>query len=112
MGYLHDGHLSLVQAASADNDAVAVSIFVNPTQFGQGDDFDSYPRDMDHDLKLLTDAGVSLVFAPSPPEMYPPDFQTHVTVEKVTQGLEGVQRPGHFRGVATVVTKLFNVVQP
>lgn len=112
MGYLHDGHLSLVRAASADNDSVAVSIFVNPTQFGEGDDFDSYPRDMDRDLKLLSDAGVSLVFAPPPSEMYPPDFQTHITVENVSQGLEGAQRPGHFRGVATVVTKLFNVVQP
>jgi pantoate--beta-alanine ligase len=110
MGYLHEGHLALVEAAAAQNDHVAVSIFVNPTQFGPHEDFAGYPRDMAHDLALLRGAGVRLVFAPSVAEMYPAGFQTYVTVEGVSQGLEGARRPGHFRGVATVVAKLFNIV--
>lgn len=110
MGYLHEGHLALVAAAAAQNDHVAVSIFVNPTQFGPNEDFGGYPRDMDRDLALLRGAGVQLVFAPPVEEIYPAGFQTYVTVEGVSQGLEGARRPGHFRGVATVVTKLFNIV--
>jgi len=112
MGYLHAGHLELVSRAAAENDQIAVSIFVNPTQFGPHEDYTAYPRDPDHDLSVLRDAGVALVFMPTVAEMYPPDFQTYVEVTGVSQGLEGERRPGHFRGVATVVTKLFNVVQP
>ena len=112
MGYLHAGHLELVNRAAAENDHAAVSIFVNPTQFGPNEDFTAYPRDPDHDLSVLRDAGVALLFMPPVAEMYPPDFQTSVEVTGVSQGLEGERRPGHFRGVATVVTKLFNVVQP
>ncbi|MEP7289857.1 MAG: pantoate--beta-alanine ligase [Chloroflexota bacterium] len=112
MGYLHDGHLELVRLAAAQNDHVAVSIFVNPTQFGPDEDFTSYPRNPEHDLAILREANVSLVFTPSVAEMYPAGFQTYVEVTGVSQGLEGEHRPGHFRGVATVVTKLFNIVQP
>ncbi len=111
MGYLHAGHLSLVRRAKAESERVAVSIFVNPTQFGPSEDFAAYPRDLERDLKLLEPLGVDLVFNPPPDVMYPPHFQTYVTVEEVTRTLEGVARPGHFRGVATVVTKLFNIVQ-
>ena len=111
MGYLHTGHLSLVRRAKAENDHVAVSIFVNPTQFGPSEDFAAYPRDLARDLSLLEPLGVDLVFNPAPDVMYPPHFQTYVTVEEVTRTLEGAARPGHFRGVATVVTKLLNVVQ-
>lgn len=112
MGYLHDGHLSLVRRARAENDHVAVSIFVNPTQFGPHEDYNRYPRDLERDLQLLTPLGVDLVFAPPVEEMYPPGFQTWVVVEEVSRPLEGAARPGHFRGVATVVTKLFNIIQP
>ncbi len=112
MGYLHEGHLSLVRRARAENDHVAVSIFVNPTQFGPHEDYSRYPRDLERDLRLLEPLGVDLVFAPSVEEMYPPGFQTWVIVEGVSRPLEGAARPGHFRGVATVVTKLFNIVQP
>jgi len=112
MGYLHDGHLTLVLEAAAHNDHVAVSIFVNPTQFGPNEDFANYPRDMEHDLAILREASVELIFSPSVQEMYPEGFQTHVEVTGVSQGLEGEHRPGHFRGVATVVAKLFNVIQP
>lgn len=112
MGALHMGHLSLVQRARAENEYVAVSIFVNPTQFAAGGDLEKYPRPLDHDLALLEPLGVDLVFAPSNQEVYPPGFQTYVTVEDVTAPLEGGMRPGHFRGVATVVAKLFNIVQP
>lgn len=112
MGALHEGHLSLVRAARADNDAVLVTIFVNPTQFGQGEDFETYPRDMARDLDLLDAAGANYVFTPTPAMMYPPGFQTWVSVTDVTQGLEGERRPGHFKGVATVVAKLFNLTQP
>jgi pantoate--beta-alanine ligase len=110
MGYLHEGHLSLVKRARAENDHVAVSIFVNPTQFGPNEDLAAYPRDLDRDLKLLESLDVDLVFNPTPEVMYPPSYQTYVTVEDVTKYLEGASRPGHFRGVATVVAKLFNIV--
>lgn len=112
MGALHRGHLSLVERARAENDHVAVSIFVNPTQFAAGGDFDKYPRTLERDLELLAPFDVELVFAPTNTEIYPPQFQTYVTVEEITKPLEGEMRPGHFRGVATVVTKLFNIVQP
>jgi pantoate--beta-alanine ligase len=112
MGYLHGGHLSLVRAARGECASVAASIFVNPTQFGPNEDLAAYPRDLSRDLKLLEEAGVDLVWAPTPDVMYPPGYQTWVTVEEVTQPLEGGMRPGHFRGVATVVAKLFNAVQP
>lgn len=112
MGYLHEGHLSLVRRARAENDRVAVSIFVNPTQFGPHEDYNRYPRDLERDLRLLEPLGVDLVFAPSVEEMYPPGFQTWVIVDEVSRPLEGAARPGHFRGVATVVTKLFNIIQP
>jgi pantoate--beta-alanine ligase len=112
MGYLHAGHLSLVQAARDMCASVVVSIFVNPSQFGPNEDLTSYPRDMPRDLELLEEAGVDLVWAPTVQDVYPPGFQTWVTVEGVTQPLEGERRPGHFRGVATVVAKLFNAVGP
>ena len=112
MGYLHEGHLSLVRLACKENSLVVVSIFVNPTQFGPSEDLASYPRDMARDLRLLEQEGTDLVFAPSAEEVYTKGFSTWVDVEKVTERLEGVSRPGHFRGVATVVAKLFNIVQP
>jgi pantoate--beta-alanine ligase len=112
MGYLHEGHLSLVRQARAENTSVAVSIFVNPTQFGPREDFRQYPRDTQRDLSLLRKEGADLVFMPSVDEMYPPGFNSWVEVGGVTERLEGVSRPGHFRGVATVVAKLFNIVQP
>jgi len=112
MGFLHEGHLSLVRAAGAECASVAVSIFVNPTQFGPNEDLGAYPRDLPRDLRLLEAEGVDLVWTPTPEIMYPPGFQTWVTVEEVTQPLEGAMRPGHFRGVATVVAKLFTAVQP
>ena len=110
MGYLHAGHISLVKRARAENDHVAVSIFVNPTQFGPNEDLAAYPRDLQRDLDLLQPHAVDLVFNPRPEVMYPPHFQTYVTVEEVTRHLEGAARPVHFRGVATVVAKLFNIV--
>lgn len=112
MGYLHEGHMELVRRARAENITVIVSIFVNPSQFGPQEDFDSYPRDTERDLNLLEKEGVSLVFMPAAGEMYPEGFSTWVDVEKVSAELEGEDRPGHFRGVATVVCKLFNIVQP
>jgi pantoate--beta-alanine ligase len=112
MGYLHKGHLSLVRRARAECAGVVVSIFVNPTQFGPDEDLSTYPRDLSRDLGLLEAENVDLVWKPTPEVMYPPGFQTWVDVEKVTQPLEGVRRPGHFRGVATVVTKLFTAVLP
>ncbi len=112
MGYLHEGHLSLVRRARAECASVVVSIFVNPTQFGPGEDLATYPRDLPRDLGLLEKEAVELVWTPTPEGMYPPGFQTWVTVEEVARPLEGAQRPGHFRGVATVVAKLFNGVQP
>ncbi len=112
MGYLHEGHLSLVRRARTECASVVASIFVNPTQFGPGEDLNTYPRDLPRDQRLLENEGVDLVWTPTPAVMYPEDFQTWVTVEKVTQPLEGARRPGHFRGVTTVVAKLFNGVLP
>ncbi|WP_407072649.1 pantoate--beta-alanine ligase [Phenylobacterium sp.] len=112
MGYLHEGHLSLVARSRADNPATAATIFVNPTQFAPNEDLARYPRDLPRDLGLLEAAGVDLVFAPQPAEMYPPGFDATVTIGGVTDVLEGAVRPGHFAGVATVVAKLFNIVQP
>jgi len=112
MGYLHDGHLELVRVARAENRNVVVSIFVNPTQFGPKEDYASYPRDIKRDLAMLKKEGVGIVFMPGAEEMYPSRCSTWVDVEKVTERLEGAVRPGHFRGVATVVAKLFNIVEP
>jgi pantoate--beta-alanine ligase len=112
MGALHEGHLSLVRAARERTDAVVASIFVNPTQFGPGEDYRRYPRDLASDARLLELEGVDILFAPAVEEIYPSDFQTYVAVERVSQPLCGCFRPGHFRGVATVVLKLFNIVQP
>ena len=112
MGYLHQGHLSLVKRAKKENSTVVVSIFVNPTQFGRGEDFRQYPRDLDRDLEMLAGEKTDIVFAPSEEEMYPEGFNSWVDVEGVTERLEGASRPGHFRGVATICAKLFNIVQP
>jgi pantoate--beta-alanine ligase len=113
MGYLHEGHLSLVRRARAECHHVVVSIFVNPTQFGPGEDYQRYPRDEARDLAMLEAEGVDVAFLPSADEMYPPGFCTWVEVQgPLTERLEGASRPGHFRGVATVVLKLFNLVQP
>jgi len=112
MGYLHAGHLSLISRAKAECERVAVSIFVNPTQFGANEDLSKYPRDLERDLALIAPLGVDLVWTPSDAIMYPSGFQTWVQVNELTQVLEGAARPTHFRGVTTVVTKLFNVVQP
>ena len=112
MGYLHEGHLILVRRARAENSSVVVSIFVNPTQFGLQEDFAKYPRDPKRDLAMLEKEKVDLVFMPSVVEMYPPQFSSWVEVGKISERLEGASRPGHFRGVATVVAKLFNLVQP
>jgi pantoate--beta-alanine ligase len=112
MGYLHEGHLSLVRRAKQECDQVAVSIFVNPTQFGPKEDLSKYPRDLDRDLSLLESLGTDLVWVPTTEIMYPPGYQTWVEVEAITRPLEGAMRPGHFRGVTTVVAKLFTGVQP
>ena len=110
MGYLHDGHLSLVRRARTENATVVVSIFVNPTQFGPAEDISSYPRNLGRDLEFLEREGADVVFAPSASEMYPRGYSTWVNVEGITSRLEGASRPGHFCGVATVCNKLFNVV--
>jgi pantoate--beta-alanine ligase len=112
MGYLHEGHLSLVSRARSECRSVAASIFVNPTQFGPTEDLTKYPRDLERDLRELEAAGADVVWTPTPEIMYPPGYQTWVEVQQITQGLEGAQRPGHFRGVVTVVSKLFNAVRP
>jgi pantoate--beta-alanine ligase len=112
MGYLHTGHVSLVKAAREQCASVVVSIFVNPTQFGPNEDLAAYPRDLKRDLDLLEAEGVDAVWIPTVEMMYPEGYQTYVTVEEITKGLEGAMRPGHFRGVATVVAKLFNGVRP
>jgi pantoate--beta-alanine ligase len=112
MGAFHDGHRSLFHAARSENDVVIVSLFVNPTQFGAAEDFSAYPRDGRHDHAIAEEDGVDLLFAPSADEMYPPGFQTWVEVEQLSHPLEGTYRPGHFRGVATVCLKLFNIVRP
>jgi len=112
MGYLHEGHLSLMREARKRGDVLVISIFVNPTQFGPGEDYAQYPRDMEHDLALVQDVGVDICFTPSANEMYPDGFQTSVEVHHVAENLCGASRPGHFRGVTTVVAKLFNIVKP
>ena len=112
MGALHEGHLALLRAARAENDSVVMSLFVNPAQFAEGGDLARYPRDEARDLELARAAGVDLVFAPSRDEMYPPGFQTWVDVTELGSILEGRFRPGHFRGVATVVLKLFSIIRP
>jgi pantoate--beta-alanine ligase len=112
MGALHIGHISLIQAARRQSDYVVVSIFVNPTQFGPAEDFDKYPRPFDDDMQICREQGVDLLFAPDTKEMYPTKNITWVSVEKLTEGLCGRTRPGHFRGVTTVCAKLFNIVQP
>lgn len=112
MGALHEGHFSLVRAARLRCDVVVVSVFVNPTQFGEAADFDKYPRDLTSDAAVLTDLGVDFIFAPETQDIYPPGFSTYVYVEGITDALEGASRPGHFRGVATVVTILFNAIRP
>ncbi len=112
MGYLHEGHLSLVRLARERADVVVVSIFVNPTQFGPNEDYDRYPRDLNRDLQLAEEAGADIVFNPSVEEMYPQPYHTYVLVEKLTEPLCGASRPNFFRGVTTVVTKLFHIVKP
>lgn len=112
MGYLHEGHISLLRQARTENDFVAATIYVNPTQFAPTEDLSSYPRDLTRDLALLQAAGADLVFTPGDAQMYPQGFQTYVTVEQVTDMLEGAARPTHFRGVTTIVAKLFHIVQP
>lgn len=110
MGYFHRGHLSLMERARAENDLVVVSIFVNPTQFGPAEDFQEYPRDLERDLAMAEEAGVDIVFHPRVEDMYPQPYRTYVVVEGITETLCGAFRPGHFRGVATVVTKLFHII--
>jgi pantoate--beta-alanine ligase len=112
MGYLHEGHKSLMDRAVAENDRVVVSVFVNPMQFGPAEDLESYPRDMERDKALCKDAGVDLIFHPEPSEMYKKDFSSFVDMNTLTSGLCGKTRPIHFRGVCTVVAKLFNIVTP
>jgi len=112
MGYLHEGHLSLVRRARMECASVVVSIFVNPTQFSANEDLGAYPRDLDRDLNLLGAEGVDMVWTPTDDEIYPAGYQTWVTVEDLSQTLEGLHRPGHFRGVTTIVAKLFNSILP
>ncbi|HPV62754.1 MAG TPA: pantoate--beta-alanine ligase [Fervidobacterium sp.] len=112
MGYLHQGHLSLVQKAREENDIVVVSIFVNPTQFGPNEDYNRYPRDLERDLRLLNPFNVDYIFNPSVEEMYPAYYSVYVDETEMSKYLCGARRPGHFRGVCTVVTKLFNIVRP
>lgn len=112
MGFLHDGHLSLLKEGRRRGDLLVLSIFVNPTQFGQGEDFEDYPRDLQQDSVLAESAGVDVIFAPTAVAMYPTGYATEVNVNGITAGLCGASRPTHFRGVCTVVTKLFNIVQP
>jgi pantoate--beta-alanine ligase len=112
MGAFHEGHLSLIRAARKECETVVVSVFVNPAQFAAGEDFERYPRDEARDLRLAEEEGADIVFAPAPQELYPPGHQTWIDVEELGAILEGVHRPGHFRGVATVCCKLFNIVRP
>jgi pantoate--beta-alanine ligase len=112
MGALHGGHTALIRQARPRGDVVIVSVFVNPVQFGPREDFSRYPRDIEKDLRLASDAGGDIMFAPEAGAMYPPGYQTYVSVETLSRPLEGAARPGHFRGVATVVTKLFNLTKP
>ncbi len=112
MGYLHDGHLSLIRQARSDTDTVVVSIFVNPTQFGPGEDFDRYPRDLKRDEELCREAGADIIFYPTRADMYPDGYASYVEPEGLDRHLCGASRPGHFRGVMTVVLKLFQIVRP
>jgi pantoate--beta-alanine ligase len=112
MGYFHEGHLNLMREARKRGDCVVISIYVNPTQFGPNEDFEQYPRDFERDRAMAESVGVDVIYYPSNQEMYPPNYQTYVTVEAVTDNLCGLSRPGHFRGVATVCAKLFNAVKP
>lgn len=111
MGYLHKGHISLIEKAKKENDIVIVSIFVNPTQFGPNEDYKKYPRDMERDSLLCKEAGTDIIFNPSALEMYPTSYMTYIDVENITHRLCGKSRPGHFKGVTTVVNKLFNITQ-
>lgn len=111
MGYLHEGHLSLIRRAKAECESVILTIFVNPTQFGANEDLSKYPRDLERDLALIAPLGVDLVWMPTAEEMYPSGYQTWVEVEALTKGLEGAMRPSHFKGVTTIVAKLFNAAQ-
>jgi pantoate--beta-alanine ligase len=112
MGALHDGHLDLLKAAKSQADIVIVSIFVNPTQFGPNEDFGAYPRDLERDIKLCEEAGADIVFVPKVEELFPKGYSTYISEEKLSEGLCGVSRPIHFRGVLTVVVKLFNIIRP
>ncbi len=112
MGYLHEGHLDLMRMGRPLADRLVISIFVNPTQFGAGEDLDKYPRDLPRDTALAQSTGVECIFHPDALEMYPVGYQTYINVEEITDGLCGASRPGHFRGVTTVVAKLFNIVEP
>lgn len=112
MGYLHEGHLSLVKKARKENDTVVVSIYVNPAQFGPKEDFKKYPRNIKRDTALCKKCGVDIIFAPVDKDMYPQGYATYINVEKLSEGLCGAKRPGHFKGVATIVAKLFNIVKP
>ena len=112
MGYLHEGHASLMAEAKKRAPLVVLSIFVNPTQFGVNEDLDSYPRDLERDTRVAQAAGVDVIFAPTALDMYPPGYQSYLNVEEITTQLCGASRPGHFRGVTTVVAKLFNIVTP
>ena len=112
MGFLHEGHLSLMRQSRAGNDISVISIFVNPTQFGPAEDYDAYPRDLDRDSRMASEAGVDVIFAPSARDMYPEGYATYVNIERITEKMCGTSRPGHFRGVTTVVSKLFNLAQP
>lgn len=112
MGFLHEGHLSLMRCARSENDIVVTSIFVNPTQFGPTEDYETYPRDLERDSRMTEEVGVDVIFAPSVKDMYPNGYATFVNVERITEKMCGASRPGHFRGVATIVAKLFNLIQP
>ena len=112
MGAYHEGHVALLRAARDENDLVVVSLFVNPAQFDSQDDLAAYPRDEERDVRLAAEAGTDILFAPTVEELYPPGYQTWIDVEELSRGLEGAARPGHFRGVATVCCKLFNLVRP
>ncbi len=112
MGYFHEGHLSLIRRAKRENDLVVVSLFVNPAQFGPNEDFSSYPRDLKRDQDMATGAGTDILFVPKQNEIYPAGYQTTIEVTEISRGLCGAARPGHFKGVATIVLKLFNIVEP
>lgn len=112
MGYFHEGHLDLMREGRKRGDCLVISIYVNPTQFGPNEDFEKYPRDLERDRTMAEGVGVDVIFYPPTAEMYPPYYQTYVTVENVTNNLCGLSRPGHFRGVATICAKLFNLVKP